>query len=252
MKVIKIAVLTGLFAATSSAALAADLSRVFVSSPSPMRDFRASSQGWYLRGTVSYVNHKHPEADVATQSSISDLSRESLKPAAGVGAGLGYRFNANVRADLTLDHTFDARFKGIAPAPAPSATSMMDTGLFQSSTFMVNGYLDFRSALGLTPYVGAGLGVAHNVLSRHVLTTYNPDRGIETSERWAGGDNFSLAWALMAGLGYQLSSNFTLDLGYRYVSLGDVKTRSYDNGAGVDMESIGAHEVRLGVRYSFN
>ncbi|MPR12014.1 porin family protein [Microvirga tunisiensis] len=58
--------------------------------------------------------------------------------------------------------------------------------------------------------------------------------------------------ALMAGVGYQLSSNFTLDLGYRYVSLGDVKTRSYDSGTGVDVESIGAHEVRLGVRYSFN
>jgi opacity protein-like surface antigen len=56
----------------------------------------------------------------------------------------------------------------------------------------------------------------------------------------------------MAGVGYQLSSNFTLDLGYRYVSLGDVKTRTYDNGTGVDVESIGAHEVRLGVRYSFN
>lgn len=124
--------------------------------------------------------------------------------------------------------------------------------MFESSTFMVNGYLDFKSMMGLTPYVGAGIGVAHNVLSKHVLTTFNPDTGLETTERFAGGDNFSFAWALMAGVGYQMSSNFTLDLGYRYVSLGDVKTRSYDTGTGLDLESLGAHEMRFGVRYNFN
>jgi hypothetical protein len=33
------------------------------------------------------------------------------------------------------------------------------------------------------------------------------------------------------------------------VSLGDVKTRR--DGAGVDMAAIGAHEMRVGVRYAF-
>jgi opacity protein-like surface antigen len=46
-----------------------------------------------------------------------------------------------------------------------------------------------------------------------------------------------------------MSSNFTLDLGYRYVSHGDIKTRGYDVGSGTNVESIGRHEVRLGVRY---
>jgi opacity protein-like surface antigen len=53
----------------------------------------------------------------------------------------------------------------------------------------------------------------------------------------------------MAGVGYQFSSAFTLDLGYRYVSLGDVKTRRH--GAGVEMAAGGAHEMRVGVRYAF-
>jgi opacity protein-like surface antigen len=252
MKAIKIAALIGLFAATSSAAMAADLSQVFVPSSPMMRTNRESPRGWYLRGEVGYVGYKRPEADLATQPSTSDLNRENLNNTAVIGAGLGYRFNANVRADMTLDHTFDDRFRGVAPAPILTTASVTDSGQFQSSTFMVNGYLDFRSMMGLTPYVGAGIGVARNVFSPHVLTTYNPATGEETSENFAGGDTFSLAWALMAGVGYQLSSNFTLDLGYRYVSLGDVKTRSYDSDTGVDVESIGAHEVRLGVRYSFN
>jgi opacity protein-like surface antigen len=251
MNMIKIAALTGLFAATSSAAVAADLSRVFRPSSPFMRENRESSLGWYLRGEVGYVDYKHPEADLAAQPFTGDLTRENLGNAAVIGAGLGYRFNANVRADVTLDHTFDARFKGVAPVPSLATVSATDRGSFQSSTLMVNGYLDLRPVMGFTPYVGAGLGMAHNVLSRHVLTTYDAATGVETSERFAGGDNFNFAWALMAGVGYQLSSNFTLDLGYRYVSLGDVRTRSYGNGTGVDVESIGAHEVRLGVRYSF-
>lgn len=252
MKVIKIAAMIGLVAVPSSAALAADLSRVFVSSPPAMGGFRENSRGWYLRGTVGYAAYKSPEADVAAQPFTGDLRRESLSPTAVVGAGLGYRFNPNVRADLTLDHTFDARFKGIVPPPTLGTSLITDKGVFESSTFMVNGYLDFKSMMGLTPYVGAGIGVAHNVLSKHVLTTFNPDTGLETTERFAGGDNFSFAWALMAGVGYQMSSNFTLDLGYRYVSLGDVKTRSYDTGTGLDLESLGAHEMRFGVRYNFN
>ncbi|MBA1156542.1 outer membrane protein [Microvirga mediterraneensis] len=252
MKTINIAALTCLFAVTSSAAVAADLSRVFVSSSSMGRDYRESSRGLYLRGTVGYVDYKHPEADFANQPAISNISHESLNNTAVVGAGVGYRFNANVRADVTLDHAFDARFKGVVAPASLNAVSITDQAQFQSSTFMVNGYLDFRPVMGFTPYVGAGVGIAHNIFSRQVLATYDPATGIETAVRIAGGDDFSLAWALMAGVGYQLSSNFSLDLGYRYASLGAVKTRSYDTGIGVDMESIGAHEMRLGVRYSFN
>ncbi|WP_262296432.1 outer membrane protein [Microvirga sesbaniae] len=251
MQFIKIAAVLGLFAAAGSAASAADLSRVFLPSPA-MSGYRETSRGWYLRGTLGYVGYKHPEADVATQPVTGDLSRERLDPAAVVGAGVGYRFNANVRAEMTLDHTFDARFKGAVLAPGPGTTSLADSGRFQSSTIMANGYLDFRPVMGVTPYVGAGIGVAHNVLSDQVLTIDDPQTGVGDSQSIAGGDNFSLAWALMAGVGYQLSSNVTFDLGYRYVSLGDVKTRTFDNGAGLEMESIGAHEVRVGVRYTFD
>lgn len=250
MNVIRIVALTGLFAATGSAASAADLTRAFLPSTSVVvRETRESPLGWYLRGDVGYADYKRPDADFAIQPFTASFSHENLGNAAVVGAGLGYRFNPNVRLDLTLDHTFDARFKGTVPATA--AALMTDRAAFETSTFMVNGYLDFRPVMGFTPYVGAGIGMAHNVLSRHIVTTYDPVTGEETSERFAGGDAFNFAWALMAGLGYQLSSNFTLDLGYRYVSLGDVKTRSYGDGTGVDVGSLGAHEIRMGVRYTF-
>lgn len=250
MNVIKIAALTGLFAATGSAAVAADLPQMFLPPTPVLREPRESPLGWYLRGDVGYVDYKRPAADFAARPFTTDVTHENLGRAATVGAGVGFRFNPNVRLDLTLDHSFDSRFKGAAPGAA-AGTAVTDRAVFEHSTLLMNGYLDFRPLMGFTPYVGAGIGMAHNVLSRHVVTTFDAATGLETAERFPGGDSFNFAWALMAGVGYQLSNNFTLDLGYRYVSLGDVKTRSYGDGTGVDVESIGAHEVRLGVRYVF-
>jgi len=138
---------------------------------------------------------------------------------------------------------------------------VFDKGRLQSSTAMLNVYADLGTYHGFTPYVGAGIGVARNVLGRYtrIVATeeaIDPDTG-ETipggtvSTRLAGASDYTFAWALMAGLGYELSDSFTLDLGYRYISLGDVKTRGYGDGAGAEVESIGAHEIRIGLRYAF-
>jgi opacity protein-like surface antigen len=247
---IKTAILTGLFTATATAAMAADLPRAFYPSSPIMKGSRDTSENWYLRGDIGYVHHKRPEADFINGPDSGNFIRESLGNTAVAGVGLGYRFGPNFRMDVTADHRFDARFKGIAPTPALATTSMADRGQFQSSTFMANGYVDFGTAGGFTPYVGAGIGVAHNVMSQYVRTTFDAETGVETLQRLPGGDDYSFAWALMAGVGYRVAPNFTLDLGYRYVSLGDVKTRTYVSGVGADVESLGAHEVRLGVRYS--
>lgn len=249
MKSIKVAVLTGLFTASASAAMAADLSSRSVFSPAPaFRASRNTTETWYLRGDIGYVAPKRPEADFSAGPLSGDFIRESLDNSARVGAGIGYRFHPNVRMDLTVDY-FNSRFKGVAPTPTFAVASIADKGLFQSTAVLVNGYLDLPTVAGITPYIGAGLGMTHNVFSDYTRTTYDAVAGTETWQRLAGSDDNRFAWALMAGLGYKLSSNFALDLGYRYLSLGDIKTRAFDLGAGTDIESIGTHEVRLGVRY---
>ena len=250
MKTIKIAVLSGLLTASASAsAVAADLSSRSVFSPAPvLRASRNTTETWYLRGDIGYVAPKRPEADFSAGPLTGDFIRESLDNSARVGAGVGYRFHQNVRADVTVDY-FNSRFKGVAPTPTFAAASIADKGLFQSTTVMANGYLDLPTAAGITPYIGAGLGMAHNVFSDYSRITYDAATGTETLQRLTGSDDNRFAWALMAGLGVKLSSNFSLDLGYRYLSVGDIKTRAFDLGAGADIESIGTHEVRLGVRY---
>lgn len=243
MRFIKTAVLAGLAGMTASAAMAADLPRRAFLPRVPVLD---TTETWYLRGDVGYTHHKRPEADFTLAAIEGNMARERFNDTAVLGAGIGYRFSPLFRADVTMDHRFDARFKGLPSDATIAAGSVFDRGHFQSSTLMLNAYADLGTHAGFTPYVGAGIGVARNILSDYTRTT---DGGLV--ERLSGDDDYDLAWAVMAGVGYKLSNNFTLDLGYRYVNLGDVKTRGYDSGAGVDVESIGAHEVRFGVRYAF-
>jgi opacity protein-like surface antigen len=247
MSFIKIAVLAGLAGMTASAAMAADLPRRMLP-PVPELD---TTETWYLRGDVGYIHYKRPEADFTAATVTGNMAREGFGDSAVLGVGIGYRFSPIFRADMTMDHRFYTRFKGLPSDDSIAADSVFDKGRFQSSTLMFNVYADLGTYNGFTPYVGAGIGVAHNMLGNYVRTTTDGLTGVVAQERLAGGDDYDLAWALMAGVGYKLSSNFTLDLGYRYASLGDVKTRGYAGGAGAEVESIGSHEVRLGVRYAF-
>lgn len=244
MSYIKTAILAGLAAVTASAATAADLPRRILLPRAPVLD---TTENWYLRGDVGYARYKRPEADFTLAPIEGNMAREGFRDTAVAGIGIGFRFSPLFRADVTVDHRFDARFKGL-PSDADIATgSISDRARFQSSSLMLNAYADLGTYKGFTPYLGAGIGVAHNILGSYTRT----DAALGTVERLAGGDDYDLAWALMAGVGYKLSNSFTLDLGYRYASLGGVKTRGYDGGAGADVESIGSHEVRLGVRYAF-
>ncbi|SCY69183.1 outer membrane protein [Microvirga guangxiensis] len=243
MSFIRAAFLAGLAGMSASAAMAADLPRRVELPPAPILD---TTETWYLRGDVGYTHYKRPEADFTAVALAGGMTRESFRDSAVLGIGMGYRFSPMFRADVTLDHRFNSRFKGLPSGDGIAAGSVFDKGRFQSSTLMLNAYADLGTYRGLTPYVGAGIGVARNVLANYVRIT---DPAAE--DRLSGGGDYDFAWALMAGLGYKLSDSFTLDLGYRYASLGDVKTRGYETGAGADVKFIGSHEMRLGVRYAF-
>jgi opacity protein-like surface antigen len=81
---------------------------------------------------------------------------------------------------------------------------------------------------------------------------------------WAPtGHQWSLAWALHAGAGIQVTNNLTLDLGYSFVSLGDAKTGSFQNqdpniacvATGcppMTFKSLYSHDFKLGLRWAYD
>src|SRR5208282_5842127 len=88
-----------------------------------------------------------------------------------------------------------------------------------SAVFLANGYVDLGTWYGVTPFLGAGIGTSYNML--HGLT----DVGLENVGAYGiapDRDTARLAWALMAGFSYSLTSNLKLELGYRYLDMGSV------------------------------
>ena len=69
---------------------------------------------------------------------------------------------------------------------------------------------------------------------------------------FSGGDHsqWNFNWAAMAGLGYAITPDLTLDVGYRYMNFGDVQTAS-DAFGQMSFKNLAAHEVRVGVRWNF-
>lgn len=100
-------------------------------------------------------------------------------------------------------------------------------------TFMANGYLDIGMAgSAIEPYVMAGIGVAS--------VSFNDEiKGIDDSDT-------VLAYQFGAGLGFEATSNVTLDLGYRYFMTGDVTFDDIDPNASF---SVSGHNILAGVRF---
>jgi opacity protein-like surface antigen len=138
---------------------------------------------------------------------------------------------------------------GVPHVPPPDLVDPLHTHL-KSYTAMVNVYKDLGTWGGITPYVGAGVGVSYNMLSE-VYFTGNP----ALSNRIEGNSRASLAWSLMAGIGWQMTDRAILDLGYKYMDYGKAISGRVDNAGFVNpavrINDITAHEFRVGLRYSF-
>jgi opacity protein-like surface antigen len=181
-----------------------------------------------------------------------------------LGLGVGYQFNPWLRADLTAEYrqsvqyhaSSETQFVGAAFCPTGGtiycgndATAAAKTGLF-----LANGYIDLGDWGGVTPYVGAGVGVAaYQISAMKDKALYSADAFSFAPN--ASGSNF--AWSLTAGASYHLSANLVLDLSYRYVNMGRFKTgaiacNALDPG-GCHFESqhfdMTSNDLRIGLRW---
>ncbi len=106
----------------------------------------------------------------------------------------------------------------------------------QTYAGFINAFYDIPTGIALTPYVGAGIGMAHNktTLSDNVIKYSN--------------SNWSFAWQLALGLNYPLTENLIADLGYRYTDYGRVNLVN-ENGIKYKNDDIRMHNIMLGLRY---
>ncbi len=137
---------------------------------------------------------------------------------------------------------------GIVNAPVVT-DDPLHTSL-RTYTLMVNAYKDFGNFGGFIPYVGAGIGAAYHQLD-DISFTGNP----QLTNRIRGNNDLAFAWALMAGVGYQISDKAILDVGYRYIDLGKIASQRSDSAGfvnpAVNIDDLTAHEIKVGLRYHF-
>jgi opacity protein-like surface antigen len=154
-----------------------------------------------------------------------------------------------------------------------------------NDTLLANAYVDLGTYYGFTPYVGAGLGMNID-WTRGSLNFYqtsnaqpyaanltNPNPLVVPSV-WVGptgqalapqpniafapqiwnrsfsSTTYRAAWALMAGVGFQLSPSATLDVGYRYLNAGE--TTMVLNpllGLKVKQNNV-SQQILVGIRYA--
>jgi opacity protein-like surface antigen len=213
----------------------------------------AQPVSWYLRGDYSYSWMEGSELAMPTFS----FDSVAVDNTWAAGGGIGYHFGRGVRGDVTYEWRGSTEVRGTSPGN----TSVFD---LDTSLFLANLYYDFRPLARFTPYVGVGLGVAHHKTGGGGLICGQPCV-------YDGGSNRTPAAALMAGLSYRIDrgqheptsikdgpvaeepGRLHVDVGYRFLYLGDVETGNLANVTfatpGPRLEDVTAHELRVGLRW---
>ena len=110
----------------------------------------------------------------------------------------------------------------------------------------LNAYYDFRNSTAFTPYLGLGLGVAFIKDKGRWTNSYDSD---SFSHGAKSSSNF--AWNIGAGLAYDFTDRFSLDLGYRFAGLGKAETKESIYNYGLKTKNVYMHQLLLGARFTF-
>ena len=190
--------------------------------------------GWYLRADLGYRGTMIRRSE--TPGPFANPVTNDLDGTFWGGVGAGFKWH-QIRTDLTVDATPPATYTGSGGGAAASARIQTFTGL-------ANAYYDIGTWWRVTPYIGAGIGLAHVRVSDYQSLTTPPLSNVDTFGRT------NMAWALMAGLNYQFWRNLSVDVGYRFLDQGDALTGTDASGALV-LKDLQSHEVRIGLRWMY-
>jgi opacity protein-like surface antigen len=203
--------------------------------------FQRLMSGWYLRADVGFRwNGGGP--------STADVIREKYTTSYDGTFGFGYKYQW-FRADLTYDRSGPTRVTATTTA---AFNQPQLNAKISSQTVLANGYVDFGTWGGFTPYVGAGFGIARLKSVDYLDTANSPSNNVFGVTSPGTQQNF--AWAAMAGVAYQVAPSWVLDVGYRHIEMGNVPS---SGGAGTRtnaavFKSQHTDEARVGIRYLFD
>lgn len=217
-----------------------------------------SDRGIYFKG---YIGQANPEGSIWVPGFATTnvtVVHEDIKSSPLFGLGIGYKRNHWLRFDLTGEYRGDAIFVGqdIAPNTGNPPSNLQTneyTADIHSWLGLANAYWDIVNWCGFTPYVGAGIGFA-TVSVKGLKDVNVPLQGVAFG---ADHTKTNFAWAVHAGVSYDVSPQFAVDLAYRYAQLGSASSgpvQPYDGSQGYSafsVKDINSNDLMLGFRYKF-
>ena len=224
---------------------------------------------WYLRGDVGVGVQTFTSFDHSQTNSVFvwppswQIVQKDIQDTSIFGFGVGYEWNSWLRFDVTGEYRTKAGFKATGSFTefcAGGGTCFdVNTGNFSSAVFLANAYIDLGTWWCITPFIGAGVGGARNMISevqdlrleyrrRSRLRLYNEN----DSAQW------NLAWDVQAGLTYNVNDNFKVDFSWRFLNLGSPQTAVVHcqntptcPGAFYTLRDITSQDFRVGLRWVF-
>jgi opacity protein-like surface antigen len=254
----------------------------------------------YMRADLGY-NFSSPKLgdkiatgkDNATGIFTNTSQSNRLKGFAG-DIGFGYALSDSIRTDVTLnmsqgkktlkDVTLSKTIGKVSNdaygKDGKYITGSGTDGLLTSKVslkekklgLMANAYYDFNNASEFTPYVMAGVGVTRGTLEAKVSGYEAGTSGDlkAASETIKSKNNTSFAYQVGVGVGYEMSKDIFLDVGYKMSGTSgsykfkkaDLATTSGSTKAGIldatgltDKDKFGSpklqHTLTAGVRFAF-
>lgn len=183
---------------------------------------------WYIGLNGGLSIHQDANVDGTGILSGGELSFEDGYRA---GVALGYQpafmdgFLSNLRVEAEVSFMGNDLENYTA-----GGVSTPVTGDISTVAYMANAYYDFPTSMAITPYIGAGVGIANVEL----------DLGSGVSD-----DDNLFAYQFMAGIGYapEMLPMTEFSLGYRYfgsgatgyTAIGDVENDTHNVEAGVKL-----------------
>lgn len=195
----------------------------------------AADEGPYVsvQAGATWVNDADFDYDLPAPAALS--GEAEFDTGYNVGVAAGYDFGtARLEAEVAYrENDFDQiefTTSGGALLPLlPDGTYVADAeGELTTLSFMVNGFWDIENASPVTPYLGAGAGLA------------NVDDDDD--------DDTVFAYQFAAGVGVELTPTIILDIGYRYFATDDPEFD--DDGWDYESEYV-THNANLGFRFMF-
>jgi outer membrane protein OmpA-like peptidoglycan-associated protein/outer membrane protein W len=191
----------------------------------------AHAEGFYigLNGGWNWAQNQKVDNSTLGIAGATGTYKAKHDDGYAINGAVGYAWNNNFRTELEIGYK-ENEYKTAMGVGAMN-------GKAQVWSAMANVYYDIPVDFALKPYIGAGIGIAN----------WDAKGGVSTSPIRFNDDTTDVAWQGIAGVGYNINPNWTLNIEYRYFET-PIGSSSGPKGIRNDYSS---QMALIGLRYNF-